>query len=370
MKRNIACYVIVTLIIAILSVYGSRAQESNDKDPERNFEYLWKTFDERYGIFLPKRVDWDLLYAVYRPKVTPNTTDDELFEIMSNMLDNLNDLHVRLDSKNPKRSFRSGGSEKDLIERFGSFENFLTFFHSRLLQKKYVKGEIIETPDKTFAYAWLKDKDAVGYFHFGRFTDIEASSKAVDEIVDYFKGAKALIIDVRRNGGGADSVGKVIADRFTDKQRLYMITQMRNGPRHGDFDKPQYWYVEPDGPIQFTKPIILLIDEFSGSAAENFALAFRVLPHATLVGDFTAGCFADADALVLPNGWYFSVSINLFVDHNGFCWEGIGVPPDLRIVNTEENVKEGRDRVLEFALDLIDSGALKPHEEETVYPIE
>jgi C-terminal processing protease CtpA/Prc len=366
MKCNNAHLLIVILAIALFALSETHAQKTSD--PEENFEYLWKEFDERYGIFLPKRVDWDLLYEVYRPKVTPSTTDDELFEIMSSMLGHLNDLHVRLDSKNPTRSFRSGGSQEDLIERFGSFDNFLDFYRSRPINKKYIKGELHERHNNIFAYAWLKDD--IGYFHFNKFNDVEESSSAIDEIVDYFKDAKALIIDVRRNGGGDDKVGKAIADRFADKERLYMITQMRNGPRHDDFDKPQYWYVEPDGPDQFTKPIILIINEFSGSAAENFALAIRVLPHATLVGDFTAGCFADSKALILPNGWYFSVSINLFVDYNGFCWEGIGVPPDLRIINTDEDVGNGRDRVLEFAVDLINSGALKSVEKKRDYPIE
>lgn len=366
MMRNNSFLLIVILAIMLLAFSNTHAQESSE--PEKNFEYLWKEFDERYGIFLPKRLDWDLLYKVYRHKVTPNTTDDELFEIMSSMLGHLDDFHVTLDSENPTRSFRSGGSQEDWIERFGSFENLMSFFMARPINKKYIKGELHERHNNIFAYTRLKDD--IGYFHFNQFNDIEESSKSIDEIVNYFKDAKALIIDVRRNGGGDDKVGKAIAGRFADKKRLYMITQMRNGPQHDDFDKPQYWYVEPDGPIQFTKPIILLINEFSVSAAENFALAIRVLPHATLVGDFTAGCFADAEALILPNRWHFSVSTTLFVDHNGFCWEGIGVPPDLRIINTEEDVENGRDRVLEFAIDLINSGAIKSYEKERKYPIE
>ena len=366
MIRSLIYYLVVIMILTLSAVDNTHAQASND--PEKNFEYLWKTFDEKYGIFLPKRVDWDLLYKVYRPKIKPNTTDDELFEIMSNMLGHLNDLHVRLDSRNPVRSFRSGASTANLIKRFGSFEKFLIFFRTRPIDKKYIQGKLYKRHNNIFAYAWLEDD--IGYFHFNKFSGIEESSKIMDEIVAYFKNAKAIIIDIRRNGGGDDKVGKAIADRFADTRRLYMITQMRNGPEHDDFDKPQYWYVEPDGSFQFTKPVVLLMNEFSGSAAENFALAVRVLPHVTLVGDFTAGCFADAEAFILPNGWYFSVSINLFVDHSGFCWEGIGVPPDLRIVNTEEDLENKRDSVLEFATDLINSGVLKTFDKDRKYPVE
>lgn len=349
-------YVSISIVCALL--LGAAFSNAEDlSEPEKNFEHLWGKFDTRYALFLPKRIDWDLIYKIYRPKVTPQTSDDELFEIMSNMLIHLNDLHVRLDSKNPTRSFRSGKSHEAVMEQFGTVENFIRYFRQRPINKKYLKTELQERHDNIFVFAWLADD--VGYFHFSKFSDVEKSSEAVDEIVGNFENAEGIIIDVRRNGGGDDHVGKAIADRFADEKRLYMTIQDKSGPGHGDFAEPVEWYVQPDGPIQFTKPTILLTDFTSGSAAENFTLAMRVLPHATIVGDFTAGCFADAEADKLPNGWYFSLSVNLFKDQNGFCWEGIGVPPDYRIVNNKEDLESGRDRVLEFAVELIGAKTVK-----------
>src|SRR5437870_1634974 len=80
------------------------AQELSE--PEKNFERLWQTFDRNYAIFGPKRIDWNALYKVYRPRVTPKTTDDELFDFMASLLGHLNDNHVRLTS--PQRKFQSG----------------------------------------------------------------------------------------------------------------------------------------------------------------------------------------------------------------------------------------------------------------------
>jgi tetratricopeptide (TPR) repeat protein len=142
-----------------------------------------------------------------------------------------------------------------------------------------------------------------------------------------------------------------------------MITYTRNGPEHDDFTPPKYWYVEPNGPIQFTQPVILLTHRFSVSAAENFALAMRVLPHVTVVGDATSGVFADVYGDRLPNGWQFRCSYKLFVDHTGFCWEGIGVPADIRQINTKEDIQQERDRVLELAMDLINADNLRPQDE-------
>ena len=69
------------------------------RDPETNFEELWKTFHHRYPFFALRNVDWAMQYATYRPKVTKKTSDDELFDIFSQMLAPLNDGHVELTAK-------------------------------------------------------------------------------------------------------------------------------------------------------------------------------------------------------------------------------------------------------------------------------
>jgi C-terminal processing protease CtpA/Prc len=132
-----------------------------------------------------------------------------------------------------------------------------------------------------------------------------------------------------------------------------MTTRDRTGPTYDDFAEPKSWYVEPEGPAQFTGPVYLLTDRTSISAAENFALAMKVLPHVTQVGDLTSGAVADNAHAELPNGWELSYSHNLFLDHAGRCWEGLGVPPDIRQLNSDEDLAQGKDRVLELALALV-----------------
>jgi tetratricopeptide (TPR) repeat protein len=57
------------------------------------------------------------------------------------------------------------------------------------------------------------------------------------------------------------------------------------------------------------------------------------------------------------------VAFKLIRDHNGVCWDGIGVPPDLRIKNTKADMDAEKDRVLEFAIRLLENGNLKPQDE-------
>jgi len=355
MKKSLLYWFIVLLTTYF---YSSIAAQEISK-PEKNFEHLWKTFDMNYAIFAAKHVDWQAIYKVYRPQVTPETTDDELFDILSNMLGHLNDNHVRLTTQNPDRYYSAGY----LFEYFG-MEGLLTYqmmMSQRPVPEKYFKKKLKESDNKVFGFGWLTDR--IGYFHFNRFTDIGKSTETIDRIIEEFKEAKAIIVDVRRNGGGDDRVGKLIADRFADRKRLYMTTQIRNGNQHDDFTHKKYWYVEADSPIQFTKQVILLTDRTSISAAENFALAMRVLPHVTVVGDFTSGCFADVYGDRLPNGWQFGCSYKLFLDYSGFCWEGIGVPPDIRKINTKVDVNNGNDKILDLAIALLNTNALKLQDE-------
>lgn len=335
----------ITLVISVLLIHSGCIYSQQLSQPERNFEFLWKTYDRDYALFEAKNVDWNALYKIYRPQVTANTSDKMLFEIMSSMLGHLNDNHVRLWNNNHR--FSAGLlNDMEMVD-----------FSLDLVKTKYLNNKFKSLINDRFQYGWLNDK--IGYFHFSGFGNISASTAAIDEIVEALKDAKALVIDIRQNGGGDDRVGKLIADRFADQKRLYMTTAMRRDESHSDFAPPKYWYAEPNGSRQFTKPITLLTHRFSISAADNFALAMRVLPHVTIIGDFTSGCFADASSRQLPNGWGFSVSINLFKDQNDFCWEGIGVPPDLMIRNSKEDIESGTDKVLEFAITFLESAAAK-----------
>lgn len=328
----------INILLIIASVF-STASAQGISNQEKNFEYLWNTFDKKYSLFVPKRIDWDALYRIYRPKVSSQTSESGLFDIMANLLSHLNDNHVRLNS--PNRSYRSG--------ILGTMPEMDDFFP--LVKNKYLHG-YKDLPAGMFS-GWLTD--SIGYFHIQYFDDADLSASVIDGIINEFKDTKGIVIDVRENYGGEDDVGKTIADRFADKKRLYMLKRYKNGNPHNAFAAPQKWYVEPEGRIQYTKPVILLINRFSISEAEVFTLAMRVLPHVTIIGDATSGVFADVYQDTLPNGWIFRCPYNLIKDASDFCWEGIGIPADIHQTITKEDIDSGHERVLDLAIALLNT---------------
>ncbi|WP_435578457.1 hypothetical protein [Gilvibacter sp.] len=50
-------------------------------DPVLNFEVVAETFRDHYAYFKERNINWDSTYALYRSKVTPQTTDAELYNV-------------------------------------------------------------------------------------------------------------------------------------------------------------------------------------------------------------------------------------------------------------------------------------------------
>ncbi len=323
--------------------------------PETVFEQFWRLFDEEYALFDVKGVDWDALYAVYRPQVTPATTDAELWTVLSGMAGLLNDLHVKIEDPETGDSFRSGGRSIGV----GPFDDGR--FSARLVDTAYVLAGLTDVADETIHFGWLPD--SLGYLRISRFGDPAAAAAGMDTALAQLHTARGLVLDLRQNGGGLDLTGRTIGDRLTGDEVSYMTVVLRKfGSPSLDFGVPVTWRLRPAGPRQYTGPIAALTDSRSISATENFALALRALPHATLVGETTAGAMADAAPRPLANGWQVSVPINVMRDTSGVSYEGVGIAPDLYLANDAEDVAAGKDRILEFAQDLLRTRSSEPQD--------
>lgn len=315
--------------------------------PTNNFDQFWRAFDERYGLFEVKGVDWKNVYDTYRPQVSSSTTDEELYEIFKKMINVLNDNHVNLYPTNGKLAAYPGG-----LLRVVNGKVVIT-----KVQEDYdlavVKNYLQDFQQHTENLASGKLTNDIAYLNIKGTDARKDVAKKMEEIISRYASAKAMIVDIRGCYGGTDAITQLIAGHFANEKKLYMTTRKRKGPAHTDFTEPEYWYVEPNGKTQFTKPIILLTSRFSQSTAETFALAMDELDHVTLLGDTTAGGYSDNPTTELYNGWMFSFSVGDFRAADGKSYEGIGTAPDVWMVNTKENLLNGKDLVLEKAMEMV-----------------
>jgi hypothetical protein len=85
------------------------------------------------------------------------------------------------------------------------------------------------------------------------------------------------------------------------------------------------------------------------------AAALQETKRARVVGTRTKGESLPAEYTTLPNGDVFLYAVMDFVTGEGKRLEGIGVAPDVEVALTQESLLEGRDLVLEAAVNWIDS---------------
>jgi hypothetical protein len=311
------------------------------ENPELNFEVLWHTFDQHYAFFSERNVDWDSVYAEFRPQIDKDTTKRELGKALDEMLERLGDAHVTLHINDDDvvsfesraanrlleecRKQRGANCDFDyyLDERYASFEKILatTYLDNRF------KTAFNETA------VWGRIGKSTGYFRIDSFSglapggfssddDLAVLEPMLDHMLEDLGHLPHMIVDVRRNGGGHDVVALAIASRFVDTRRVF---GSKRAFENGHLTTQQDLIVEPaDGP-RYKGRVAVLTSSETASAAEVFTLAMRSLPQVTLVGEATMGIFSDELYRSLPNGWEFSLSNEIYLAPNDELFEMTGV---------------------------------------------
>lgn len=317
-----------------LLLSGCIREEEVVNTPQGNFEALWKIIDEQYCFLEYKQIDWDAIHTRYSKLITNNMTSEGLFEVLGNMLKELQDGHVNLASahnvsyydawyQDYKRNFR-----EDIVE-----DNYLGKASSDYRTAAGIKYKILE--------------DNIGYIRYESFSSPIGNGN-LDEILSYLAVCNGLIIDVRSNGGGNVTNSTRIAARFTNEKVLTGYISHKTGTGHNDFSEPHPIYLEPNDGVRWQKKVVVLTNRRSYSATNDFVNQMRYLPNVTLMGDKTGGGSGMPFTSELPNGWTvrFSASPHLSVEMEQIEW---GIDPDIKMDMDKADEAEGIDTIIEKA---------------------
>ncbi len=331
----------LALLAALLQAgCGSHSSSSATTGPASaaygdQFDFLWQTFDQRYSYFVYKNIDWNAMNTTYRPQAVQATSQDQFNQVLIQMLSNLHDLHVHLidPSGNDIPTFSPG-----------AFINFNQTVWQQYLQSKGTN--IVQTGEYTAGYL-----GGVGYIAIPSW-ESSSSSQAGDlnQLLQQYQNAPALIIDVRMNGGGDGSTAATFADRFADQNRVGGYDQFRNGAAHTDFGPLMSRPVSPGGPWQYRQPVYLLIGRGCYSSNEDFIAMMRELPNVTVIGDLSGGHSGYPVAFPLSNGWQFTVSTWIDYTAEMQIIEDQGIAPAVAVPVTAADFEAGDDPVLDYAI--------------------
>lgn len=171
---------------------------------------------------------------------------------------------------------------------------------------------------------------------------------------------QGLIIDLRGNGGGYIMDLSLLWGKLIQENRIIAYNRSKMGDNRLDYGPwmPQYVYADPKAGTSFTRPIAVLINKGSVSAAELSALFFKSLPNACLIGGQSMGGQGGLTQNRVLNGGQFFINKNTsFIytpsvqtkSYDGIFYEGSGIPPDIPIVFSKVRLDVANDPRLDEA---------------------
>lgn len=170
----------------------------------------------------------------------------------------------------------------------------------------------------------------VGYLKLSTFDEgcADEFKQKYDEI-NANQNIKALILDLRNNGGGLVEEALNIADYFTDKDSKLLIT----------VDKKEKEEIRKAKQSKYINvPVIVLINENTASASEILAGALRDNGIAKIVGTKSYGKGVIQEVLTLQDGTGIKITTNEYFTPNKTKINKVGIEPD-ETVNLPETVK-------------------------------
>lgn len=336
MKR-FAC--IVYIALSGLLIFNSCIREDiSGNTPEDNFEALWKIIDEQYCFLDYKNqeygLDWNEVHERYARRITSDMTWENLFEVLSDMVNELRDGHVNLSSSLATSQYR---------EWFDSYpRNFRDSIQSIYLGKDY-------TNSSGLTYSILENN--IGYIYCSSFSSGIGDGN-LDQTLNKLAICDGLIIDVRNNGGGNLTTAQKLAARFTNEKMLVGYMCHKTGPGHSDFSEPKPVYIEPSDGIRWQKKVVVLTNRRSYSATNDFVNSMNQFPNVTIVGDKTGGGSGLPFSSEIPNGWSIRFSASPMFDPEMNQLE-FGIDPDVKVDMTSEDVQQGKDTIIETACKIL-----------------
>lgn len=322
---------------SLLSVSCIREDVSGNT-PEANFESLWRIIDQQYCFLDYKHevygLDWNEVHERYACRITPSMTNENLFEVLSDMVNELRDGHVNLSSSMATSQYR---------EWFDSYpRNFSDSIQSNYLGKDYIISSGLE-------YQILENN--IGYIYCSSFSNGIGDGN-LDQTLNRLAICDGIIIDVRNNGGGNLTTAQKLAARFTNEKTLVGYISHKTGPGHQDFSAPKEVYIEPSNGIRWQKKAVVLTNRRSYSATNDFVNCMKQFPNVTVVGDKTGGGSGLPFSSEIPNGWSIRFSASPMFDPAMEQLE-FGIDPDVKVDMTSEDMQRGKDTLIETACQIL-----------------
>ena len=220
-------------------------------------------------------------------------------------------------------------------------------------QKKQ-KDLMLYPQDSLNMYRWYRKDEALCYKlldeNIGYVTLKSIKDKDVVAIKEAFKNTKGIIIDIRNYP--STFVPFSLGSFFLSSSTPFVKFTNGNADNPGEFTFTDPIEI-PKSKDPFRGKLVVIVNELSQSQAEYTAMAFRAGGNTTIIGSTTAGADGNVSTILLPGGLRTMISgIGVYYP-DGKETQRLGIVPDLVVKPTIEGIKNGKDELLEKAIELI-----------------
>lgn len=284
-------------------------------------------------------VDWPGRFAEFDARLRRCTTAGQFADVAAELLDAARDPHVGLRlgpgrQKGYSRNASPNGNAQLLTKLVGNMQQ-----HG----KGVATGAV---------------SDGVGYLLIGGWND--AARAALPEIQKLLKNPaweNGLVIDVRFNGGGDDSIASQLAACFQDESSVYARVDRRDDSLPGGFTAPVDRRIDPAPEAnRYRGPVAVLIGPVALSSNESFVLMMKRSPRCKLIGQTTGGSSGNPKPHPLECGVEVMLPSWREFQPDGTPIEKKGIDPDVR-VEAEPGAFKAEDPVLMRAIAVLKEAA-------------
>ena len=166
----------------------------------------------------------------------------------------------------------------------------------------------------------------IGYLDLRRFCHTDNASETAVAAMSFLANSDAIIIDLRKNGGGEPEMSQLLSSYFLKGRTQLNYIQRRSG---GKIE--QYWTIpHVPGKRLLDKDLYLLTSNQTFSCAEDFAYGLKCIGRAKIIGETTKGGAHLTDTLAFHGKFVLWLPTGRALNPiSGENWEAVGVKPDV-----------------------------------------
>lgn len=304
------------LLICILICFNSNANAQDLTERNKQITEIADRINEYY-IFedvanqLSKKLKSEIEFKTF-----DNLTDAAFAKSLSSYLTkNGNDLHFNVLYRPSQENEEKNVNEKELLQEYDAINKQWNYGFEKVTR---LDGNI-------------------GYIEYTGFPEGNKSAQYIlDATMNFVSNTNALIIDLRNNQGGDGKMVELFLSYFFDKK----IKLNETYTRYDHKTTKSYTTQKVNGKKYLDKPVYILVNNKTISAAEAFAYNLQQNKIAKVIGDKTYGAANPVKVFFIGNKYHLFIPIS--IEKNSITntnWEHKGIDADIKISSEKSLIK-------------------------------